>query len=379
MDIAKTLNEIAIKYGTPVYAYDGEYIQSRFNKLSSAFAEIDCEIHYAMKANENNEILKIIKNLGGGIDAVSANEVDRALSIGFNPQEIVFTPSCASLDEIIYALDKKVNVHIGAVEYFPLLGNRLKGKKIGLRINPGVSIEGNQKIATSHKNSKFGIPFTQLNKVIEYMHKYDFNIIGLHIHTGSNVNNVEDLINSVDKLFEYSKLFPALKYLDIGSGLKIKYKETDKEIDIIKYANHIKNKLENNDLKLKIIIEPGKYLVGNAGYLVTSVNIVKRGFEKTFVGLNSGFNHLIRPMYYDAYHEIINISNPNGPKEKYDIVGQLCEEDTFAYDRMLNKVSIGDFIVIKSAGAYARSMAMNYNLRDKPKEVLFIDGKSFLI
>ncbi|HHH52773.1 MAG TPA: diaminopimelate decarboxylase, partial [Bacteroidetes bacterium] len=185
--------------------------------------------------------------------------------------------------------------------------------------------------------------------------------------------------NSVDKLFEYSKLFPALKYLDIGSGLKIKYKETDKEIDIIKYANHIKNKLENNDLKLKIIIEPGKYLVGNAGYLVTSVNIVKRGFEKTFVGLNSGFNHLIRPMYYDAYHEIINISNPNGPKEKYDIVGQLCEEDTFAYDRMLNKVSIGDFIVIKSAGAYARSMAMNYNLRDKPKEVLFIDGKSFLI
>ncbi|HEB61726.1 MAG TPA: diaminopimelate decarboxylase [Bacteroidetes bacterium] len=371
--------QIVDKFGTPLYVYHGEHIEKQYGKLKNAFENIDSRIHYAMKANENIEILKIIKNLGGGIDAVSANEVDRALGVGFKPEDIVFTPSCASVNEIVYALDKKVNVHIGAIEYFPLLGNKLKGKKVGLRINPGVSIGGNQKIATSHSDSKFGIPVIFLEKVKEYQKEFGFVVNSLHVHAGSNISNVEDLKNSIDNFFKYTTIFTDLEYLDVGSGLKIKYKEDDKEIDLKSYAAHIKSKLEEYKLDLKIKIEPGKFLVGNSGYLVTTVNIIKQGYKKTFAGLNSGFNHLIRPMYYEAYHEIVNISNPGGKLKKYDIVGQLCEEDTFAYDRMLNELRIGDIVIIKSAGAYAASMAMDYNLRAKPKEIQFKNGKLYLM
>jgi diaminopimelate decarboxylase len=367
--------KIVHKYGTPLYVYHGENIEQQYAKLKKAFSEVDTEIHYAMKANENIEILNIIKNLGGGIDAVSANEVDRALSIGFKPEDIVFTPSCASADEILYVLNKKVNVHIGAIEYFPLLGNELNGKKIGLRINPGVKIGGNQKIATSHNDSKFGIPVVFINKVKDLQKEYGFVINSLHIHTGSNISNVNDLIKSIDNIFKYASMFDRMEYLDIGSGLKIKYKDDDREIDLNAYAGHIKKKLNAHNQNLKIKIEPGKFLVGNAGYLVTTVNMVKQGYNKIFAGLNSGFNHLIRPMYYEAYHEIINISNPHGEMKKYDVVGQLCEEDTFAYDRMLNDVRIGDIVVIKSAGAYTASMAMEYNLRNKPKEILYFRDK----
>ena len=363
--------QIVNRFGTPLYIYNGGHIEKQYGKLKGAFNDIDFRIHYAMKANENIEILKIIKNLGGGIDSVSASEIDRALGVGFKPEDIVFTPSCASVNEIIYALDKEIKVHIGAVEYFPLLGHKVKGRKIGIRINPGVSIGGNQKVATSHADSKFGIPVIFIDKIKEYQKEYGFIINSLHVHTGSNISNVKDLKNSVDNFFKYTTMFDDLEYLDVGSGLKIKYKEDDKEIDLQSYAAHIKNKLKEYKLNVKIKIEPGKYLVGNCGYLVTTVNIIKQGYKRKFAGLNSGFNHLIRPMYYDAYHEIINISNPDGKLQKYDVVGQLCEEDTFAYNRMLNELRIGDIVVIKSAGAYAASMAMDYNLRNKPKEILF--------
>ena len=366
--------EIEKKYGSPVYIYHGEYIEKQYAKIKNAFNEIDLHIHYAMKANENNEILNIIKNLGGGIDAVSGNEVDKALNNGFEPEDIVFTPSCASVDEIAYILEKNINIHIGAIEYLSLLGKKLKGRKIGLRINPGVNIGGNQKIATSHIDSKFGIPAIFLKKINELQKEYDFIVNSLHIHTGSNISNVNDLNNSINHFFEYTTMFDNLEYLDIGSGLKIIYKESDKEIDLDSYSTHIKNKLAEYNLNLQIKIEPGKFLVGNAGYLMTSVNIVKQGYNKKFAGLNSGFNHLIRPMYYNAYHEIVNISNPTGKLKKYDIVGQLCEEDTFAYNRMINELRRGDIVVIKSAGAYTASMAMDYNLRHKPKEILFYKG-----
>ncbi len=188
-----------------------------------------------------------------------------------------------------------------------------------------------------------------------------------------------NLKRSIEKLFEYIHLFDEIEYLDIGSGLKIKYHEADKEIDLIEYTEFIENKLKELGKDIQIKIEPGKYLVGNAGYLVTAVNIVKNGYNKQFVGVNSGFHHLIRPMYYDAYHEIVNISNLNGELKKYDVVGQLCEEDTFARDRMINSVSLGDILIFKSAGAYAYSMAMDYNLRKKPQEILIDNGKVNLI
>lgn len=267
-------------------------------------------------------------------------------------------------------------VHFGAIEYLELLGDKLSGKELGIRINPGIEIEGNQKIITSHQNSKFGIPDKFLNKVIELEKRFDFKIIGLHIHSGSGIKNTDKLIESTKNQFSYIPYFKYLKYLDIGGGLKVKYHQNDEEFDLGAYAKFIYDELNKIDKVLEIKIEPGKFLVANSGFLITKANIVKQGHKKKFVGINSGFNHLIRPMYYDAYHEIINISNPKGRLETYDIVGQLCEEDTFAYDREITEVRIGDIIIIKSAGAYAFSMAMEYNMREKPKEI-FIDGENY--
>lgn len=368
-----SVDDLVKQFGTPIYVYDANHIRSQYTKLDEAFGSIDHRIHYAMKANENPTILNILKDLGSGIDAVSPYEIDRALNQGFKNDDIVFTPSCASINEIKYALHNNINIHIGAVEYFSMLGELLRGKSIGLRLNPGVEIGGNQKIATSHADSKFGIPIIYLNKVKEYEKQFGFSVNSLHIHTGSNVKNVNDLKKSINNLFEYIHNFENIKYLDIGSGLKIKYQETDDEIDIEEYGKYIKQKLKESGKEIEIKIEPGKFLVGNSGYLLTSVNIVKNGYNKKFVGVNSGFHHLIRPMYYGAYHEIINISNLNGELQKYDVVGQLCEEDTFAKDRMINFVSQGDILVFKSAGAYSYSMAMEYNLRKKPVEIL-VDG-----
>jgi len=360
-------------FGSPLFVYSAGHIRKQFTKLSNAFKDIPFKIHYAMKANENPAILEIIKNAGGGIDAVSPFEIDRALNMGFDKDNVVFTPSCPHINEIKYALAIGVKIHIGAIEYFPLLGQSLKDKSVGLRINPAIGIGGNQKIATAHQDSKFGIPINYINKIKEYQQQYGFVVNAIHIHTGSNIKDVKDLKKTIDYIFNIAKEFDSLQYLDIGSGLKIKYRETDHEIDIDDYAAYIKSKLQQYGKNLKIIIEPGKFLVGNAGILVTKVNIVKKGYKKYFAGVNSGFHHLIRPMYYDAYHEIVNISNPQGEKKVYDVVGQLCEEDTFAYDRELNEVRQDDILIIKSAGAYAYSMSMEYNLRKKPKEIL-IDG-----
>ena len=378
MDLS-LIRGIVAEFGSPLYVYDADSVRIQYVKLENTFKKINHRIHYAMKANENEALLYVLKDLGSGIDAVSPYEIDRALNIGFKPNDIVFTPSCTSVNEIVYGLELGVNVNIGAIEYFSMLGEKLKGKKIGLRLNPAIKIDGNQKIATGHSDSKFGIPIKYLNKVLEYKEKYGFDVIGLHIHTGSNVNNVKDLNKSVDSLFEHMALFDNIEYIDIGSGLKIKYRDEDLEIDIDQYAKYIEEKVYKSGRDIEIKIEPGKYLVGNAGYLLTSVNIVKQGYEKMFVGVNSGFSHLIRPMYYDAYHEIVNISNPTGNKKKYDVVGQLCEEDTFAKDRELNEVRVGDIILIKSSGAYGFSMAMDYNLRKKPKEVMVDNGNAFLV
>ena len=372
----KLYQEIISKYGSPVFLYHTQHIKDQYNKLKKSFSAINTGIHYAMKANSNLNILKIILELGGGIDAVSLKEVEIAIETGFAKEKIIYTPSCVSIEEIEQVMSKNVIIHFGAMEYLELLGEKLRGKEIGIRINPAIEIEGNQKIITSHQNSKFGIPDKFLNKVTKLEKKYGFEIIGLHIHLGSNIKNTEKLIKSTKNQFSYIPYFKNLKYLDLGGGLKVKYHRDDEEFDLEEYAEFINNELQNLKYEIEIKIEPGKFLVANSGFLMTKANIVKQGHSKKYVGINSGFNHLIRPMYYEAYHEIVNISNPNGKLEKYDIVGQLCEEDTFAYDREINEVRIGDIIVIESAGAYAFSMAMEYNMREKPKEI-FIDGNNY--
>ena len=365
----KLLLQLEAQNGTPVYVYDQSIIEAQIGKLKQAFKKLPYEIHYAMKANENPAILNIIKEQQLGIDAVSTNEIKNALKVGFSPDQIIYTPSCPDAKELRFAFDQHIHTHIGATEYFDFILKNYPQKRIGLRINPGNSIGGNQKIATGHANSKFGIPITQINIIKNYMAR-GLKIDSLHLHTGSDVKNWHDLARSVDAIFDFARHFDELKYIDLGSGFKVKYHQDDVEIDLKSYAEYIQQKIAGYPHPIKIKFEPGKYLVSEAGVLLVKVNVVKQGFNKKFIGVNSGFHHLIRPMYYDAYHDITNLSHPAPATEKYDIVGVLCEEDTFAHDRLLAPTKKDDILMIKNGGAYAYSMSSEYNLRDKPKEFL---------
>ncbi len=363
------LIKITKKYSTPVYVYFEDIIKRQIHKLQTAFQKLPYEIHYAMKANENPEILKIMHQNGLGVDAVSINEIKRALTVGFAKEKIIYTPSCPSENELKFAFDRQIHTHIGGTEYFDFVINNYPDTAIGLRINPGNHIGGNQKIATGHNNSKFGIPVNQLDIINKYIDK-GLKIDSLHLHTGSDVKTWQDLARSIDVIFEFAKHFNQLKYIDLGSGFKVKYQAGDTEIALKAYADYIQSKIDALAYPIRIKFEPGKFLVSDAGVLLVKVNVVKQGFDKKFAGVNSGFHHFIRPMYYDTYHEIINLSNKESATEKYDVVGVLCEEDTFAHNRYLSPVKKGDILMIRNAGAYGYSMSSIYNLRDKPKEVL---------
>ena len=368
------LLNISQKFGTPIYVYDGNLIQQKFKNLQKHFQDFPHVIHYAMKANENPEILKILKKNGAKIDAVSTGEIQRALDIGFPPEDIIFTPSFPDFDEIDFAIAQNIHLHAGELYILDYLLKNYPKLSIGLRINPAYSIEGNQKIATAHQNSKFGIPLTDLDIILQKI-KGKLRVESLHIHTGSDVKTWEDLAYSADVLFDLLPKFPDVKYLDLGSGFKVKYQKNDNSIDLNAYAHFIKSRLNDIPRNLTIHFEPGKYLVSEAGYLLVKINGLKQGYQKKFAGVNSGFHHLIRPMYYDAYHEIVNLSNPNGKLETYDIVGQLCEEDTLAYDRQISEIKPQDILAIKNAGAYGFSMSSHYNLHAKPKEILVLDNQ----
>ncbi len=369
----RLLLKIAKKYGTPVYVYSEAVINRQIQKLQKDFKDLPFDIHYAMKANENPEILKIMLKNGLGVDAVSVNEIKRALSLGFEKEKIIYTPSCPSVNDLKFAFDHKIHTHIGATEYFDFILKNYPATSIGLRINPGNQIGGNQKIATGHNDSKFGIPINQLDVIKRYIRK-GLKVDSLHLHTGSDVGTWQDLARSVDVIFDFAKYFEGLKYIDLGSGFKVKYHPEDKTIDLKAYAFYIKKKIDALPYPVRIKFEPGKFLVSDAGVLLVKVNVVKQGFDKKFVGVNSGFHHLIRPMYYDAYHEIVNLSNTGSATEKYDVVGVLCEEDTFAHNRLLPTVTKDDILMIKNAGAYGFSMSSVYNLQDKPKEILISGG-----
>ena len=369
LDKKESLLRLANDNQTPAYVYDLDIITRKKTYLDRVFKDLPHRVHYAMKANENRRILQHIKQLGLGVDAVSPLEIERALSVGFEPEQIIFTPSCPAVEEIKFALDKNIHIHLGAVEYFDYILENYPDKSVGLRINPANSIKGNQKIATAHKHSKFGIPFNQW-KSIEKFQKKGLKVDSLHIHTGSDVKTWQDLARSADTVFNFARNFKDLRYIDLGSGFKVKYKREDKEIDLQAYAGYLQKLLKNFPYPLELKFEPGKFLVSEAGVLLVKVNIVKQGFERKFAGVNSGFHHLIRPMYYEAYHEIVNLSNYGAPKEKYDVVGQLCEEDTFAYNRNICQIRTGDILMIMNAGAYGYSMHSEYNLREKPAEIL---------
>lgn len=379
-----TFASIAKEFGTPVYIYDADKIVTQAQNLKKAFSKNDLRIKFAMKALTNISILKLLHQQGVGVDVVSVNEARIALKSGFKPTEINFTPSCVDFSEVTEAVDLGISLNLDNLPILEKFGQRYgKNYPCGLRLNPHIMAGGNLKISTGHINSKFGISVQQLPQIKELMNKYNIAVNGLHIHTGSEILEAEVFLKMSDILFGLTKDFPDLTFMDFGGGFKVAYKEGDKVTDLPSLGEALGKAFKafekESGKALQLWIEPGKYLVSEAGYLLTKATVVKTTPALTFVGVDSGLNHLVRPMMYNAYHEIANISNPGADKKTYTIVGNICETDTLGADRSMNEVRENDLILILNAGAYGYSMASNYNSRFRPAEVLVINGKAKLI
>lgn len=376
--------DICKEFGTPVYVYDAAKIVSQLKSLKTAFSETNIKIKYAVKALTNINILKLMKKHGAGVDVVSLQEAQLALGAGFLPSEIMFTPSGVDFEEIAEGVRLGLVINLDNLSVLEKFGELYQNSyPCGIRLNPHIMAGGNYKISTGHSNSKFGISVYQLPQIMETVRKYGIKVHGLHIHTGSDITESEVFLKMTNILFDVARDFPDLKFLDFGSGYKVAYKEGDMVTNVydlgLKLSKEFNKFCSQYGRKLELWTEPGKFLVSESGYLFVKTNVVKTTPSVTFVGVNSGLNHLIRPMMYDAYHHIVNISNPSGSSRLYTVVGYICETDTFGGDRKLNEVREGDILVLKNAGAYGYSMSSNYNSRPRPAEVLVIDGKARLI
>lgn len=370
-------------FGSPLYVYDAEIIEKQYRRLRDAIQWDDTKIHYAVKALSNINILKLFRRLGAGLDTVSIGEVRLGLRAGFAPEDILYTPNGVSLEEMEEAIALGVRINIDNIEMLETIGHLHPDLPVCIRINPHVMAGANRKIAVGHIDSKFGISIHQMPHVHRIVETLDMNVEGLHMHTGSDILDVEIFIQAADILFETAIEFPDLQYLDFGSGFKVKYKADDYETDIEAFGDEIGKRFEtfcdNYGRSLQLIFEPGKFLVSESGIFLTRVNVVKQTTSTIFALVDSGFNHLIRPMFYNAYHEILNLTNPGGRLRIYSVVGYICESDTFAFARQLPEVRPGDILCIKNAGAYCFSMASQYNARFRPAEVLILDGEPKLI
>ena len=381
---SEQLLNISQQFGTPLYVYNAEQITAQYKKLTTAFAETDTKFFYACKALTNINILKHIKSIGCNVDCSAINEVKLALMAGFEPANILYTSNGIHFSEIEEAQSLGVNINIDSLSNLEKFGEKYgHSYPVGIRLRPNIMAGGNLKISTGHDKSKFGIPADQLDQVLELVNKYQLFIQNLHIHTGSDIQDVAIFVKGIEVLFDIIPHFKELSSIDLGGGFKVPYKKGDAETDIPLLAQKVKEAFDNhpnpNGKHLQVWFEPGKFLVSEAGYLIAEVNVIKETTATTFVGLNTGFNHLIRPMFYDAYHQIDNISNPSGAVKEYSIVGNICETDTFAWDRPMAEIREGDLLVFYNAGAYGFEMSSNFNSRLKPAEVMVKEGKTTLI
>lgn len=378
------ISQICQQFGTPLYLYDADKITAQAESLKKAFAGADLRIKFAAKALTNIAILKLLQQNGVGVDAVSINEARIAIHAGHLGNDINFTPSNVDLSEIKEGVGLGLNINIESLPMLEKFGKEFGSSyPVGIRLNPHIMAGGNLKISTGHVNSKFGISIQQLPQIKDIIKKHSIVLQGLHIHTGSEIVETEVFMQMSDIFFGMAKDFQDLKFIDFGGGFKVAYKKDDKITDLPAIGSRLVEKFrafENETGRhLQLWIEPGKYLVSEAGLLVARTTVVKETPALTFAGIDTGLNHLIRPMMYNAYHEIVNISNPNGPMKTYTVVGNICETDTLGSDRQLNEVREGDLIVLMNAGAYGYSMASNYNSRMRPAEVLVYKGKAHLV
>lgn len=372
------------KYESPLYVYEADKIISQYNRLTNAFSSVkNLKINYATKALSNISVLKLFNSLDAGLDTVSVQEVQLGLKAGFDPKDIIFTPNGVSLDEIEQAMDLGVQINIDNISILEQFGQKHPEVPVCIRMNPHVMAGGNKKISVGHIDSKFGISIHQLPHIHRVVENTGMLITGVHMHTGSDIYDIDAFLRATEILFNVAASFKNLEYIDFGSGFKVPYKEGDNQTDIEELGQKLSKRFnafcKEFGRELTLMFEPGKFLVSEAGQFLVNVNVVKQTTSTVFASVDSGLNHLIRPMFYDSYHHIVNLSNTEGKKRFYTIVGYICETDTFGTNRQICEIKEGDILSFKNAGAYCYSMASNYNSRYRPAEVLVYKGKDYLI
>ncbi len=380
----KNLLQLVKKYGSPLYVYDTEKIILQYNRITKAFAKVtNVKINFAIKALSNVNILKVFNQLESGLDAVSIQEVRLGLLAGFNPADIIYTPNGVSIEEIENVAKLGVQINIDNLSVLELFGQKYPDIPVCIRINPHIMAGGNSKISVGHIDSKFGISVHQLPHIKRVVKNTGMHINGIHTHTGSDILDIDTFLRATEILFNAAKQFDSLEFIDFGSGFKVPYKVGDVSTDIEQLGKQLSKRFnefcKEYGKELTLMFEPGKFLVSKSGYFLTKVNVIKQTTSTVFAGIDSGFNHLIRPMMYDSYHRIENISNQKGRERYYSVVGYICETDTFGSNRRINEITEGDILCFYNAGAYCFSMSSNYNSRYRPAEVMLYNGKQYLI
>ena len=378
------LIQAASEFGSPLYVYDANKIKYQYNRLVKSFKSVkNLQLNYAVKALSNISILKYLIDLGSGIDAVSIQEVHLALKGGINPEKIIYTPNGVSMDEIKFASELGVRINIDNLSVLEDFGNSHPEIPICIRINPHIMAGGNSNISVGHIDSKFGISIHQIPHLKRIVENTKIRINGVHMHTGSDILDIDVFLRAAEILFETANHFKDLDFIDFGSGFKVPYYPGDSETNIEELGKKLSKRFnlfcKSYGKNLTLIFEPGKFLVSEAGKFICKVNSIKQTTSTVFAQVDSGFNHFLRPMMYGANHHIENISNSNDVQRYYSIVGYICETDTFASNRKVSTINIGDLLCFNNAGAYCHTMSSNYNSRYRPAEALFINDQIKLI
>ena len=380
----ETLLQIANDYGSPLYVYDAHKIKEQYNRLTAAFSKVNkLKINYAAKALTNISVLKFINKLGAGLDTVSIQEVRLGLHAGFVPEKIIYTPNGVSLEEIEEVAKLGVQINIDNLSILEQFGTKHPNTPVCIRINPHIMAGGNTNISVGHIDSKFGISIHQIPLLLRIVKNTKMTINGIHMHTGSDILDIGVFLYASEILFDVARQFEGLEFIDFGSGFKVPYKENDIETNIEELGEKLTKRFhrfcKNYGKEVTLAFEPGKFIVSESGYFLTSVNAIKQTTSTVFAQVDTGFNHLIRPMLYGSQHAIENISNPNGKQRFYSVVGYICETDTFANNQRINEITERDILAFKNAGAYCFMMASNYNSRFRPAEILWYNNKAHLV